>query len=348
LKIALDASYSFGKQLSGVGVYSRELMEGLAKLKTGVEWRWHYRPQHWKQILAGPSAPGVKRRFLWENRKPACDLFHGLGQRLPAAFDSLPRRTRTVATFHDLFVMTREYSSAEFRARFTAQATEAARRADAIIAVSQFTAGQVQEMLHVEAGRIHVIPHGVRPLLAVHGVAREQAILCVGALQLRKNTLALVRAFERLPGGWKLILAGSQGYGYEDVIGPSIDSSPRRADIELTGWVDDEALARLYTRASIFAFPSRDEGFGIPVLEAMAAGVPVLASNTSSLPEVCGDAAVLVDPGNVDAIADGLAGLIADEARRAHLVEQGRRRAALFTWERSAQATWQVYQSLLG
>ena len=348
MKIALDATYSTGKHLSGVGVYSRELLEGLARQEPAVEWRWCYRPQHWREVLSGRRIPSVKRRFLWERSQPPCDLFHGLGQRLPAAFDRLPRRVRTVATFHDLFVMTREYSSEEFRVRFTAQARQAAQRAGAIVAVSQFTADQVQEMLGVEPKRIHVVPHGVRPMALPGGVAREQTILCVGALQLRKNTLGLLRAFERMPKDWRLILAGSQGYGYEHVIGPAIEFSPRRADIEMTGWVDDPALAKLYARASIFAFPSRDEGFGIPVLEAMAAGVPVLASNTSSLPEVCGGAALLVDPGSVDAIADGLATMIGDEALRADLIARGRRRAAEFTWERCARSTWQVYRALLG
>ena len=351
MNIALDASYSLGENLSGVGVYSRELMHGLlAHAPAGmVEWSWAYRPQHWRQICWGASPPLVKRRFLWETRTPArCDLFHGLGQRLPAAFDKLPRRTRTVATFHDLFVLTANYAQPEFRARMTGQARQAAERADAIIAVSRFTAGHVEELLGVEAGRIHVVPHGVRPLPAFADVARERMILSVGALQVRKNTLALVRAFEQLPLGWSLILAGSTGHGYEETIKPAIEASPRRADIVLTGWIDDTALARLYARAWAFAFPSLDEGFGIPVLEAMAAGVPVLASDTSSLPEVCGNAALLVDPCDVDAIAAGLRRLTEDDFLRGQLIERGRKRAAGFTWERCARSTWEVYRSLLG
>jgi glycosyltransferase involved in cell wall biosynthesis len=346
LRIALDATCSIGGHLSGVGVYSRELLHGLARLEPGVEWIWLYRPQHWRQILFGVSPPRIRRGFLWERRAPDCDLFHGLGQRLPASFDSLPRRIRTAVTFHDLFVMTREYSSPEFRARFTAQAREAARRADAIIAVSRFTAGQVEELLGVEPARIHVVHHGVRPLELPAGVAREPMILSVGALQTRKNTLALVRAFERLPRGWRLVLAGSKGYGYEATIAPAIEASPRRADIELPGWIDDAALARLYARASVFAFPSLDEGFGIPVLEAMAAGIPVLASNASSLPEVCGDAAVLVAPRSEEEIAAGLARLIDQESLRTQLIERGRDRAGEFTWEKCARETWEVFSSL--
>ena len=290
---------------------------------------------------------GRGRRFLWESSLPGCELFHGLGQRLPAAFDSPSRRVRSVATFHDLFVMTREYSTAEFRARFTQQAQEAARRADAIIAVSHFTAGQVRDLLGVEAARLHVVHHGVRPLPLPAGVARERVVLCVGALQTRKNTAALVRAFARTPPGWRLILAGSRGYGYEQAIAPVIEASPRRADIELPGWVSDEELARLYARASVFAFPSLDEGFGIPVLEAMAAGVPVLASNTSSLPEVCGDAALLVDPQDEEEVAAGMLRLIEDGALRTELIARGQTRASEFTWEDCARKTWEVFSSLL-
>lgn len=343
MKIALDASYAIGEHLSGVGVYSRELMQGLAKLEPGVEWSWLYRPHHWREVFFGQSPPQVRRRFLWESRTSKCDLFHGLGQRLPASLG----RARAVATFHDLFVMTREYSNADFRERFTAQAREAAQRANAIIAVSRYTASQVEEFLGVEPSRIHVVHHGARPLPIPIGIEREQIVLSVGALQLRKNTLALVRAFEQVPKGWKLILAGSRGTGYDETIRPAIEASPRRADIELPGWVDDTALARLYARASVFAFPSLDEGFGIPVLEAMSAGIPVLASDTSSLPEVCGDAALLVNPRSTEAIASGLARLIGDESLRASLVTRGLRHAAEFTWERCVRQTWSVYRTLL-
>lgn len=356
LKIALDATLSTGEQLSGVGVYSRELMRELARLHPEAGWTWSYRSQRWRAALSEAALPpsGVRRRPLFENWTPAADLFHGLGQRLPAAFDRQPRHTRTVATFHDLFVMTSTgYSTPEFRERFTRQAHEAARRADAIIAVSRFTASQVESLLGVEPARIHVVHHGVRPLASASEaiVQREPVILSVGALQVRKNTLGLLRAFERLPGaaisssGWRLILAGARGYGAEELVA-EIERSPRRAAIELPGWVDDAALARLYARASIFAFPSLDEGFGIPILEAMAAGLPVLISKTSSLPEVAGGAAMEVEPGDIGALEDALRRLIEDEALRADLTRRGIARAAGFSWEKCARSTWQVYQAL--
>lgn len=354
MKIALDATSSTGEHLSGVGVYSRELMRELARLHPEASWTWCYRSQRWSAALAerSPLPAGVRRRPLFESWAPGGGggLFHGLNQRLPAVFDKPARRTRTVATFHDLFVMTRNYSTPEFRERFAGQAREAARRADAIIAVSRFTAGQVESLLGVEPARIQVVHHGVRPFAAAPGGApRERIILSVGALQVRKNTLGLLRAFERLPApvisGWKLILAGSRGYGAEELVA-EIERSPRRGAIELPGWVDDAALARLYRRASVFAFPSLDEGFGIPVLEAMAAGLPVLISNTSSLPEVAGGAAIAVEPEDGEALEDALRRVVEDERLRADLTARGIARAAEFSWEKCARETWQVYQSV--
>ena len=124
---------------------------------------------------------------------------------------------------------------------------------------------------------------------------RENVILNVGAIQKRKNIARLVAAFETVAPEWRLVLAGSDGYGAEE-IRARIAASPARERIAVLGYVTPEELAGWYARASVFAFPSLDEGFGMPVLEAMAAGVPVVTSNRSALPEVAGDAALLVDP----------------------------------------------------
>jgi glycosyltransferase involved in cell wall biosynthesis len=250
-----------------------------------------------------------------------------------------------VTTFHDLFVMMSEYSTADFRRRFTAQARDAAERSDLVIAVSEFTAGQVQSLLGVDRGRIRVAPHGVEPLPAA-AVRREPVILFLGALQARKNVVRLVEAFEQIRApGWRLVLAGSHGYGAADILA-RIERSSRRSAIDLPGFVTNERRGELYSRASLFAFPSLDEGFGIPVLEAMAAELPVLTSNRSSLPEVAGQAALLVDPTDVTAIAAGLQTLIDDSALRTDLAARGRERASEFTWERTVATTWKVYQEL--
>ena len=152
---------------------------------------------------------------------------------------------------------------------FARQAREAAERAELIICVSEFTASQVESLLRVERARLRVIHHGLRFRATPAAGAREPIVLSVGALQRRKNLVRLVEAFEAAaPPPWRLILAGSDGYGAEE-IHARIARSPARARIETTGWIDDAELAALYRRASVFAFPSLDEGFGIPVLEAM-------------------------------------------------------------------------------
>jgi glycosyltransferase involved in cell wall biosynthesis len=340
LKIALDATYSLGRNLSGVGVYSREILFGLAGAHPEARYLFCYRPHRFLRSFSDRLPSNATRHLLLENRAPSADLFHGLNQRLGAA-----RHRRSVATFHDLFVISGDYSTPEFRERFTAQARLAAQRSDLIITVSAFTASQVEQLLHVERSRIRIIHHGVRAAKAPNG-AREPLVLSVGAIQRRKNIVRLVQAFEQLDPEWKLVLAGSFGFDSE-AARERIERSPRKQDIQTLGYVTGSQLEDLYRRASILAFPSLDEGFGMPVLDAMARGVPVLTSNVSAMPEVAGDAALLVDPTDVDAIAAGLWRLATDPDRRDTLIRAGIARAKEFSWEKSAQATWDVYQELL-
>jgi glycosyltransferase involved in cell wall biosynthesis len=333
--VALDATYSVGRNLSGVGVYSREIVSALARAHPEAKLLLCYRPHRFLR------APAARRRLLWGGLEPRADLFHGLNQRLDR------RYRRSVSTFHDLFVLTSDYSTLEFRERFAEQARQAAERSDLVIAVSEFTACQVEELLKVERSRIRIIPHGVRVLPRSVQIAREPIILFVGAIQKRKNVRRLVEAFERTPRDWKLVLAGSLGYGSEDEL-RAVEQSGRRTGITITGYIPADGLELLYARASILAFPSLDEGFGFPVLEAMARGLPVLTSNRSALPEVAGDAALLVDPANTEAIATGLNLLIEDESLRQHLSRKGLERSRRYTWENAATETWQVYTELLG
>jgi glycosyltransferase involved in cell wall biosynthesis len=340
--IALDTTYSVGRNLSGVGIYSREIAHGLARAHPEAKFVYCYRPHRLLRGLAIPGLPNVRRRLLWNGSPRSFDLFHGLNQRLDRRF------RRSVATFHDLFVLTGEYSTPEFRRRFAEQARQAAERSDLIIAVSESTAGQVEGLLKVERARLRVIPHGVRAReRASAEVAREPVILFVGAIQKRKNVRRLVEAFERTPADWKLVLAGSLGYGAAEVL-QAVEQSGRRANITITGYISDEELELWFGRASLFAFPSLDEGFGIPVLEAMARGLPVLTSNRSALPEVAGEAALLVNPEVTEEIAAGLNRLIAEEELREELSRRGLERSRGYTWERAANDTWNVYRELLG
>jgi glycosyltransferase involved in cell wall biosynthesis len=344
LKIALDATYSIGERLSGVGLYSREILLGMAASHPETRFDYCYRPHRYLRAWGGALPPNARRRLLAEPLGPrSADVFHGLNQRLPR----LALR-RAAATFHDLFVMTGEYSTPEFRARFTAQARDAAERAGILIAVSEFTKTQVVSLLGVAASKVVVVPHGIRPLAYPRraGQPREKVVLHVGAIQTRKNVARLVEAFETLEAGWRLALAGSFGYG-ADGIRARIENSPARERISVLGYVEPDDLAAWYARAAIFAFPSLDEGFGMPVLEAMAGGAPVLTSNRSALPEVAGDAAVLVDPEHTEALIAGLRGMAGDEGLRQELSARGLARSRLFTWEKTVRRTWDAYGELL-
>jgi len=331
--IALDATYSLGRNLSGVGVYSREVLFGLARAHPEQRFQFCYRPHRLFRSFQDSLPANASRRLL--RGAPSAEIFHALNQRVDF------KARRTVATFHDLFVMTGDYSTPEFRARFTEQARGAAERSDLVIAVSSFTASQVEHLLGVEKSRIRVVHHGVR--MAPSDGPRENLVLSVGAIQKRKNVARLVKAFELLPETWRLALAGaSDGFGAAEEL-RAVEESPARPRIDVLGYVTAEQLEALYRRASIFAFPSLDEGFGMPILEAMAHGVPVLTSNCSAMPEVAGDAAELVDP--LD-IGDALQKLAADEPLRADLARRGLDRARMSTWESAVQKTWSVYDEL--
>lgn len=341
MRIALDASYSVDAQPSGIAVYSQEILDGLSSLYPEDCFVYGYRPKQFLQAPK-PSAPNVRRTVLLPGLPVfGADVFHALNQRIDRR-----EAPRVVATFHDLFVISGEYSSPDFRKRFARQARLAAERSDLIIAVSEFTADQVSSLLHVERQRMRVIPHGVATPLRTQERSRETFVLFVGALQARKNVKRLVEAFEFLPGTWRLVLAGAPG-GYRAAeILSRIEASPARQRIEVTGYVSRERLDDLYARASVFAFPSLDEGFGIPVLEAMAWGVPVITSNSSALAELGRGAALLVDPRHSSEIADALLALTENEGLREKLIRAGKLRAAEFTWGDAVRATYAAYREL--
>jgi glycosyltransferase involved in cell wall biosynthesis len=334
--IALDATYSLGKNLSGVGVYSREILFGLAAAQREQKFLFCYRPHRFLKSFRETLPRNASRRLL--RGAPSAEIFHALNQRVDG------RARRTVSTFHDLFVMSGDYSSAEFRARFTTQAREAAERSDLIIAVSGFTASQVEQLLNVERSRIRVIHHGTRA--AASGGKREKLVLTVGAIQRRKNIARLVKAFEVLPAEWRLALAGAaDGFGSAEEL-RAVEESPARARIDVPGYVSAAELESLYRRSSIFAFPSLDEGFGMPVLDAMAHGIPVLTSNCSAMPEIAGGAALLVDPLDILSIGNALLRLADDESLREKLMRQGFERIQQMTWESAVEKTWAVYDEL--
>src|SRR3954447_6042712 len=247
VSVALDATYSIGEVLSGVGLYSREILTGLAAAHPEAHFDYCYRPHRFFRSFHAPLPRNAHRKLLMEPIGPrGAALFHGLNQRLPNV-----KLRRAIATFHDLFVLTGEYSSADFRERFAAQARDAAERADVILAVSSFTRDQVIGLLGVEASKVRVVHHGIRRL-EFPTLPREKVILNVGAIQKRKNIARLVEAFEAVEPGWRLVLAGSEGYGAAE-IRERIARSRARDRIAVLGYVTPAELAAWYARAGLFA-----------------------------------------------------------------------------------------------
>ena len=311
-----------------------------------------------------PSWPTERplARILWEQlalprvlRQLHADLLHA-----PAFGGPLRSPIPHVDTVHDLSFLRHPRFFRRHKRIYLRWLTRwSCQRAAAVIAVSQFTAHEVVKLLGVPEPRVHVIHHGVephfRPLPAetvAHFRARPDVparyILYLGTLEPRKNLVTLLRAYAGLHDtDVHLVLAGGRGWLYEEIFA-EIERLGLERRVHLPGYLPDDALPLWYNAAEVFAYVSWYEGFGLPILEAMACGTPVVASNNTSLPEVAGDAALLVAPGDVDAVRGSLQQCLHDHALRARLEEAGRRRAGHFRWETTAQRTADLYQAILG
>lgn len=221
--------------------------------------------------------------------------------------------------------------------------------ADAVVTVSEFSKNQISSRLDIPRRKIHVVPNGIKTLFLSDRPGSvldlpEDYILYVGALSERKNISRLIKSFEEAKNKYdfphKLVLIGpSEKLLYESV---NLNKSP---DIVIPGYVNDYELKYAYKNAELFVFPSLYEGFGLPPLEAMACGTPVVASNTTALPEVLDNAAEFVNPHSTQSIAEGLA-TVNNKQRLAKLSKLGKQRANNYTWDRSGQDLYNLFQNL--
>lgn len=310
-----------------------------------------------------PSTHGLPYTGWWYPRHPSVralagevDLFHA-GDFLRPHPDGTP----IVASVLDLTTkIFPEHHDWKNRWRDSMKLRWVQRNAERVLAISSATAQDITAHLGIDAGRIDTALlargagiEGEGEAATLHhrlGTKGAPYILSVGTLEPRKNQLRLVRAFEALAANFPevhLVLAGGRGWKCEE-IERAILTSPAAQRIHRSGFLSSAELAKAYRQALVFAYPSLYEGFGLPILEAMAAGVPVLTSNVSSMPEVAGDAALLVDPTSTDQIQVALSRLLGEPALRAELARRGREREQLFSWRRCAEATIASYRKALG
>ena len=217
-----------------------------------------------------------------------------------------------------------------------------AHRSQTLIAVSEATRADLLHFYGVPEAKIAVVPHGVdNALFGLRRLQIEPFVLCVSTLHPHKNMERLIRAYARKKRDYWLVIAGFRGFRAQ-AIEQLVDQLALGDHVRITGWIGRQELYRLYDRALAFIYPSTFEGFGMPVLEAMAAGVPLACSNIAPLREVAADAALYFDPLDEDALAAALDRIVSDEGLQTRLAQAGRERARNFTWQRSAQKTLEV------
>ena len=362
LVVALDVGPLVGAR-TGIGQFTANLLDAMRALDTP--------PMIVPYVLSGRAAlePGVRRlpyparaalavwgRVDWPTARRAlrgADVVHGTNFVVP------PTGWPTVVTVHDCSPITRPDLVHPVVRAFVPVLRRAIDRGAWVHTPSQFVADQVVELLGAAPARVRAIPHGVAPVGpptgdpplwpdALEAVRDNRYVLALATREPRKNLATLVRAFApvaaRLPDV-HLALVGPAGSD-DDAIRAAVDAlhEPVRRRVVVHGYVADDVRTALLAGAAVLAYPSLDEGFGLPLVEAMAAGVPVVAARAGALPEVAGDAARLVDPIDVDALATALIDVLDDDPRRAAMIARGHANVARFSWAATAAAMVELYR----
>ncbi len=367
MRIGIDAT-AMPPRLTGAGNYTVNLTRALLDVDavneyvvfTNPLYASFFKPRLRLRVMVQPLASRVLR-IVWEQtilpllmHQQRLDVFHSPHYTIPFAAPCA-----TVVTFHDMtFFLYPEMHTTYKKVFFKPMIYMSTRLADAIIADSETTRQDTLRLMDAAPDQVTAVPLGVStdyaPLndgaMRADLVARyhltPQFILCVSVLEPRKNLVTLVRAYKQLvlrgiPH--TLVITGRKGWQYEDLF-RTVKELGLHDRVIFTGYVPETDLGLLYSAADVFVYPSIYEGFGLPVLEAMACGTPVVTSNISAMPEIVGDAGLLVDPRNVDALADAIQRIVTDRALHTALSALGLARSKFFSWERVARETLAVYE----
>src|ERR1044072_4287343 len=348
MDVGLDG-IPLSQSLTGVGHYTLELARALARISPD---------DRFELVSPSPSLNGLSRRFWWQVglpryiRRSGFSVFHGTNYSVP-----LLKTCPTVVTIHDLSLLLWPQTHAQHLARRARwRLPLMARRADAIIVPSQSIESEVCEHLGIDESKITAIPEAARssfwqvPVAETAEVRRhlnvsDDFILFVGTIEPRKNLLTLVRAFQEISRNCQtqLVLAGDEGW-----LTGELHEFLRNADfserVRFAGYLADDDLRALYSSCRVFVYPSLYEGFGLPLLEAMTCGAPVITSNIPSIRETAGDVALLVSPTNVAELASSIVRLLEDPAKREQRSAAGKQHASKFSWDKAAAATLDVYR----
>jgi glycosyltransferase involved in cell wall biosynthesis len=371
MRIAYDAT-AIPRLMAGAAVYTYELARALAAVDRENEYVIFARGPHFDDLPAmrpglrvvKVRAPSRPLRLLWEQsvlpmrlRRLRIDVLHSPHHTTPLVSCGC----RRVVTIHDLtFLLLPERYPPTRRLYFQVMTRLSARVADAVIVPSEAVREDVVRLLRVPPERLFVVPEAAGPAfhpqdaVAIEAVRSRYGLegpflLSVGSLEPGKNRERLLQAFARLRDrGLKhsLVVAGQQAWRYEGEA-PLARRLGLAESVRFLGHVPRADLPALYSAADALVFPSLYEGFGLPALEALACGTPVVVSNVSALPEVVDDAALQVSPLDVEALADAMERLLRDDRLRADLRERGLQRAAQFSWEKAARQTAEVYHRVV-
>ena len=372
MRVAVQVDQLFFSAPGGIGTYIRNLVPALARHDPALEVAlFHARfatpevPERWMRDHWVEELPASIRSLyprwdlLGRPAMPAslrgADVLHATN---PAAVPPAGEGQRLVVTLHDLaFEHAPGAFPRQWRWLYRAGLRAAVRRADAIVTPSRNTAEDVLSRTDVDPAKLHVVPLAAslpRGTLDAEEVlarlkVRAPYVLFVGTLEPRKNLVRLVRSYRRVAATGvphALVLAGPLGWQHEPLMRELALRGP--GEIVMTGSITEDELDALYRAADAFVYPSLYEGFGLPVLEAMARGVPTIVSTTSSLPEVAGDAGFGVHPRSVREIASAMERVLTDVDLAEDLAMKGRARAERFSWDETARLTLEVYDHVVG
>lgn len=364
MRVALDLTITEVDR-AGSAVYARRLADALAGVAPDLELEElrfsnaRPGPRTWRRRLVTPLRDVAWTQFLLQRaaRRAGVDLLH-----MPANVGPVHGPVPVVMTIHDLAVLRfPERFNRWFAGYARVVVPRAARAARQIIAPSEATRQDLVELMGLEPEVVHVVPNGVDPVFrpdpeAAAEVRRryrlpDRFVLTVGSLEPRKNIPRLLRAFDTLAArpafaDVKLVHVGPEGWQNE-AVAATLAGLRHRDRTCFLGYIDHADLPAVYGAATVLAYPSLFEGFGLPVLEAMACGTAVVTSNRSSLPEVAGAAGVLVDPESEEAIAEAVARVVEDAELRGTLEVAGIKEASRYSWNATARLTLDVYRAAL-